>query len=78
MDEPTNDLRLTDAQHRILAALRRPLAAGGAAPATDEEIAAELSFGLGAVREQLRVLYGKFGIEDLPDDRRRARLAELA
>jgi hypothetical protein len=77
MDDPTNDVRLTEAQHRVLAALRRPIAAGGA-PASDEEIAAELSSGVEEVRGQLRDLYRKFGIEELPEDRRRARLAETA
>jgi len=29
------------------------------------------------VKTHLRVLYGKFGIEDLPQNRKRARLAEV-
>jgi hypothetical protein len=80
MDEPQNDVQLTDAQVRILVALCRPLADGdqSASPATDQEIAAEVSLDVIAVEGHLRTLYGKFGIESLTHDQRRARLAELA
>jgi hypothetical protein len=80
MDESQNDVQLTDAQVRILVALCRPLAGGdrSATPATDQEIAAEVSLDVIAVEGHLRTLYGKFGIEGLPHDQRRARLAELA
>jgi hypothetical protein len=80
MDEPQNDVQLTDAQVRILVALCRPLADGdqSATPATDQEIAAEVSLDAVAVEGLLRTLYGKFGIAGLPHGQRRARLAELA
>ncbi len=78
-DAPT-DLRLTDTQLRILAALCRPAVAtdGVPAPATDAEIAAEVFLSADAVAGHLRVLYRKFGIADLPPNRARARLVELA
>jgi hypothetical protein len=78
-DSPT-DVRLTDTQLRILAALCRPFAEGDhlATPATDREIAEEVFLSVDAVSGHLRALYRKFGIEDLPPGRQRARLVELA
>jgi hypothetical protein len=78
-DSPT-DVHLTTTQVRTLEALARPLAAGDdlAEPATDQEIADELFLSTDAVRGHLRALYRKFGIEELPAEERRARLAELA
>ena len=80
MDDPPNDVRLTDTQLGILAALCRPLAAGNhfATPATNQEIAAEVFLSVDAVKGHLRTLYRKFGIEDLPHNQKRARLVELA
>jgi hypothetical protein len=78
-DSPT-DVHLTTTQVRTLEALARPLATGDdlAEPATDQEIADELFLSTDAVRGHLRALYRKFGIEELPAEERRARLAELA
>ncbi|MBS1887265.1 MAG: hypothetical protein JSU06_08760 [Actinobacteria bacterium] len=78
--DPPSDARLTDQQIAILAALCRPLASGAraAAAATDGEIAAAVSLDAAAVEERLRELYREFGIADLPAERRRTRLAELA
>jgi hypothetical protein len=78
-DPPTN-VRLTDTQLAILAALCRPLAAGNhvATPATNQEIADEVFLSVDAVEGHLRTLFRKFGIEDLPHDQERARLVELA
>jgi hypothetical protein len=80
MDDPPNDVRLTDTQLGILAALCRPLAGGNhfATPATNQEIAAEVFLSVDAVKGHLRTLYRKFGIEDLPHNQKRARLVELA
>jgi hypothetical protein len=80
MDEPPNDVRLTDTQLGILAALCRPIAAGNsyATPATNQEIADEVFLSVDAVKGHLRTLYRKFGIEDLPHNQKRARLVELA
>lgn len=76
--DPPTDIRLTDTQARVLAALCRPVseADGVAAPATDQEIAAAVFLSLDAVRGHLRTLYRKFGIDELPQ--KRARLVELA
>jgi hypothetical protein len=80
MDDPPNDVRLTDTQLGILASLSRPLSAGNhfATPATNQEIAAEVFLSVDAVKGHLRTLYRKFGIEDLPHNQKRARLVELA
>jgi len=73
-------VELTDTQHRILAALCRPVSGGDrfATPATNQEIGEEVFLSVDAVKAHLRTLYGKFGIEDLPQNQKRARLAELA
>ncbi|HEY2478772.1 MAG TPA: hypothetical protein VGI17_08565 [Solirubrobacterales bacterium] len=78
-DPPTN-VRLTDTQLAILAALCRPISSGNhfATPATNQEIADEVFLGVDAVKGHLRTLYRKFGIEDLPHNQKRARLVELA
>lgn len=80
MDDPQHDVRLTDTQLGILAALCRPLAGGNhfATPATNQEIAEEVFLSVDAVKGHLRTLYRKFGIEDLPHNQKRARLVELA
>ncbi len=72
--------RLTEIQHRILAALCRPALGENRypTPATNQEIAAEVFLSVDAVKAHLRTLYRKFGIEDLPHNRKRARLLELA
>jgi hypothetical protein len=78
-DSPT-DVRLTATQVRVLEALSRPPAGGDdlATPASDQEIAEELFLSVDAVRGHVRALDRKFGIEGLPAEERRARLAELA
>jgi hypothetical protein len=78
-DSPT-DVRLTDTQLGILAALCRPISSGNhfATPATNQEIAEQVFLSVDAVKGHLRTLYRKFGIEDLPHNQKRARLVELA
>lgn len=80
MDDPPTEVQLTEAQLGILAALCRPISAGNsyATPATNQEIADEVFLGVDAVKGHLRTLYRKFGIEDLPQNQKRARLVELA
>ena len=46
--------------------------------ATDQQIAAEVSLGVDAVKAHLRVLRIRFDLDDLPQDQKRARLAKLA
>jgi DNA-binding CsgD family transcriptional regulator len=71
---------LSGAQRRVLIALCRPFkdASGYVTPATNQQIAAELFLSVDAVKTHLRALFGKFGIEDLPQNQKRVRLAELA
>jgi hypothetical protein len=66
----------TDAQRRVLVALCRPYCDSSfATPATNREIAAELFVTVAAVKAHLSALYERFGIEDLPQNEKRARLA---
>ena len=73
-------LAISPAQRRVLVALARPCLVEGAfaTPATNREIAAELFLSVEAVKTHLRALTVKFGIQDLPQNRKRARLVELA
>jgi len=72
--------RLTEAQRSVLVALCRPYqdARPYASPASNQQIANELFLSLDAVKTHLRVLFHKFGIENLPQNQKRARLAEMA
>jgi len=73
--------RLTPAQRSVLVALCRPCQDAHhpyASPASNQEIAQELFLSLDAVKTHLRVLFHKFGIEDLAQNQKRARLAEIA
>jgi hypothetical protein len=69
---------VSPAQMAVLKALCRPFADGDAfaAPATNNQIAEELFLSLDAVKGHLRVLFVKFGLEDLPQNEKRLRLAE--
>lgn len=70
---------LTPAQRRVVLALCRPYARGPyAAPATNREIADELVVSVDAVKATLRALFVLFGVDDLPQNRKRAALAEAA
>jgi len=71
---------ITAAQRRVLVALCRPIAVAGTftAPASNQQIAEELHVSVDAVKAQLRALFARFGVENLPQNRKRARLVELA
>jgi hypothetical protein len=76
-DDPRALPPLTDTQRRVLVALCRPLRDGGAAsPATNQQIAAELFLSVEAVKMHLRTLFTKFELGDLPQNEKRARLAQ--
>ena len=71
---------ISDAQRRVLVALCRPYKDPGpfTTPATNQQIADELFLSVEAIKTHLRALYARFGVEDLPHNRKRARLIERA
>jgi pSer/pThr/pTyr-binding forkhead associated (FHA) protein len=70
---------LTPAQRRVLTALCRPYREGSfASPASNPDIARELIVSVEAVKTTMRSLFERFGIDDLPQNRKRAALAEQA
>jgi pSer/pThr/pTyr-binding forkhead associated (FHA) protein len=67
---------LTPAQRRVLAALCRPLNDSGyAAPASNQQIADELVVTVDTVKRTLTALFELFGLEELPQNQKRAALA---
>jgi pSer/pThr/pTyr-binding forkhead associated (FHA) protein len=72
-------VHLTPTQRRILVALCRPVRDSAfATPSTNREIADEVSLSVDAVKAHLRTLFERFGLEDLPQNQKRARLAAIA
>jgi DNA-binding CsgD family transcriptional regulator len=72
-------VNLTPTQKQILVALCRPVRDSAfATPLTNKEIAQEVSLSVDAVKSHLRTLFERFGLEDLPQNQKRARLAALA
>jgi pSer/pThr/pTyr-binding forkhead associated (FHA) protein len=70
------EVELTPAQRRVLVALCRPLAQPGyAAPASNQQIAAELFLSVDTVKGTLTQLFERFGVEHLPQNAKRATLA---
>ena len=71
---------VSEAQRRVLLALCRPYkdAGGFAAPASNRQIADELSLGIDAVKTHMRALFYLFGVGHLPQNQKRARLVERA
>lgn len=71
---------LSDTQRRILIALCRPYRDGSpfVTPASNREIANEVSLSVDRVKAHLGALFVLVGVEDLPQTHKRARLAELA
>jgi pSer/pThr/pTyr-binding forkhead associated (FHA) protein/DNA-binding CsgD family transcriptional regulator len=72
--------RISPAQRQVLVALCRPFAGGAAiaSPATNQEIADALFLSVDAVKTHLRLLFGKFGIEELPQNQKRMELVRRA
>jgi pSer/pThr/pTyr-binding forkhead associated (FHA) protein len=72
-------VQLTPIQRQILVALCRPVRDSAfATPTPNREIADEVSLSVDAVKAHLRVLFERFGLEDLPQNEKRARLAATA
>lgn len=73
-------LELTTMQKRVLVALCRPFADASAfaAPATNQQIAAELFLSIDGVKTHMRALFRKFELPDLPHNQKRLMLAERA
>lgn len=72
--------QLTDTQRRVLIALCRPYRDGGsfATPASNQQIASEVFLSVDAVKMHLRALFKRFELGALPQNQKRARLAECA
>ncbi len=67
---------LSPAQRKILLALCRPVSDSAfATPATNRQIADEVFLSVDAVKSHLRVLFERFGLGELPQNEKRARLA---
>jgi DNA-binding CsgD family transcriptional regulator len=71
---------VSPAQKRVLIELCRPFKDGSsfASPATNAQIAGDLHLSVDAVKTHLRALFEKFGVEDLPQNRKRVALVERA
>jgi hypothetical protein len=70
---------LTETQRKILISLCRPLNASAyATPATNKDIAAEVHLSVDAVKAHLRAIFERFGLDELPQNQKRARLAATA
>lgn len=71
---------ISTAEERVLQALARPWAEGQGmtAPACNGEIAEELVLSVHTVKSHLRKLFEKFGLDQLPQSRKRAALVEAA
>ena len=72
--------QLSDTQRRVLAALCRPYEGSLhlASPASNQQISEELYLSLDAVKANLRAMYQLFGVARLPQNQKRAQLAERA
>jgi hypothetical protein len=79
--EPPFTAPLTQMQQKVLVALCRPIVSAGtryAAPASNSEIAAELVLSVDTVKTHLRGLSERFAVGDLPQNQKRAKVAEVA
>ncbi len=71
---------LSDIQRHVLLALARPYCEPGSIqlPASNQQIAHELSYSVAAVKSHLRVLFSKFDLPPLPQNQKRLKLVEVA
>lgn len=77
---PASPPALSDIQRRVLLVLARPCQdpASLNTPATNQQIARELSYSVDSVKAHLRVLFHKFGLNDLPQNQKRLKLVDMA
>ncbi len=72
-------ISLSPMQRRVLIALCRPVHdSASPTPATNRQIAAEVFLSVDAVKAHLRVMFERFGLSDLPQNEKRARLVARA
>lgn len=70
---------LSSQQRKVLVALCRPVNESPfAMPATNRQIADEVFLSIDAVKAHLRVLFERFGLSELPQNEKRAKLAAAA
>jgi hypothetical protein len=71
---------VSPAQRRVLVELCRPFKEGAAfaAPPTNQQIAGALHLSVDAVKTHMRALFDKFGVQDLPQNRKRLAVVERA
>ena len=70
---------LSPMQRKVLTALCRPVHdSGSATPATNRQIAEEVYLTIDAVKAHLRVLFERYGLSQLPQNEKRARLVAAA
>lgn len=68
-------VHLSPMQRKVLIALCRPVqASASATPATNRQIADEVYLTVDAVKAHLRVMFERYGLGDLPQNEKRARL----
>ena len=79
IEPTTGTLELTPMQRKVLFALCRPLVDDPyAAPASNRQIADDLVLSTEAIKTHMRNLFDKFDVEGLPQNQKRARVAQLA
>ncbi|MCW2994162.1 MAG: hypothetical protein JWQ18_1657 [Conexibacter sp.] len=79
--EPLLSAPVTPMQRKVLLALCRPMLEGGnryASPASNPQIAEELVLSIDAIKTHLRGLFDRFAVGDLPQNQKRAKVAEVA
>jgi pSer/pThr/pTyr-binding forkhead associated (FHA) protein len=75
--DPLQMAQISPGQRKVLVALCRPFPETGV-PATNRDIAEALVLSDEAIKSHMRGLFRRFGIEDLPQNAKRIRLAQLA
>lgn len=76
--ENAPQVEVSPAQRRVLLALVRPLVGERPrAPASNQQIATELFIGVQTVKSHLRALFALFGVDDIPQNQKRAALADV-